>query len=56
MKAMRTDVRVLAPPLGVKEQSSPVKKNVIFGAFLLGLFIPACSIFVRERNNRKQAS
>jgi uncharacterized protein involved in exopolysaccharide biosynthesis len=53
MKAMKTDIRVLTPPLGVKEQSSPVKKNVIFGAFLLGLFLPACTIFVRERN-RKQ--
>ena len=51
--AMKTDIRVLTPPLGVKEQSSPVKKNVIFGAFLLGLFLPACTIFVRERN-RKQ--
>ena len=53
MKAMRTDIRLLTPPVGVKEQSAPVKKNVIFGAFLLGLFLPACAIFVRERN-RKQ--
>jgi uncharacterized protein involved in exopolysaccharide biosynthesis len=53
MKAMRTDVRVLTPPLGVKEQSSPVKKNIIFGAFLLGLFLPACWIFIRERNARQ---
>lgn len=49
MKAMRTEVRVLTPPVGVKEQSSPVKKNVIFGAFLLGLFIPALGVFLRER-------
>ncbi len=49
-KALKTDVRVLTPPLGVKEQSSPVKKNIIFGAFLLGLFLPACRIFLRERN------
>lgn len=53
MKAMRTDIRVLTPPVGVKEQSSPVKRNVLFGALLLGLFIPACCIFIRERN-RKQ--
>ncbi len=53
MKAMRTDVRILTPPLGVKEQSSPVKKNIIFGAFLLGLFIPACRIFIRERNKQQ---
>ena len=31
-KALRTDIRILTPPLGVKEQSSPVKKNVIAGA------------------------
>ena len=52
-KALRTDIRVLTPPLGVKEQSSPVKKNVIFGAILLGLFLPACTLFIRERKARK---
>lgn len=52
-KAMKNDIRVLTPPLGVKEQSAPVKKNVLFGAFLLGLFLPACTLFLRERN-RKQ--
>ena len=52
-REMKSDVRVLTPPLGVKEQSAPVKKNVIFGAFLLGLFIPACSIFYRERKAKK---
>ena len=51
-KALRTDVRVLTPPLGVKEQSAPVKKNIIFGALLLGLFLPACAIFIRERDAR----
>ena len=52
-KALRTDIRILTPPLGVKEQSSPVKKNVIVGAFLLGLFLPASAIFLRERKRRK---
>ena len=52
-KALRTDIRILTPPLGVKEQSSPVKKNVIIGAFLLGLFLPAASIFLRERKRRE---
>jgi uncharacterized protein involved in exopolysaccharide biosynthesis len=51
-KSLKTDVRVLTPPLGVKKQSSPVKTNVLFGAFLLGLLLPACAIFVRERNKR----
>ena len=51
-KALKTDVRVLTPPVGVKKQTSPVKATVLFGAFLMGLFIPACFIFVRERNKR----
>ncbi len=51
-KAMKTDVRVIAPPLGVKKQTSPVKSSVLFGAFLMGLFIPACAIFIREHNKR----
>ncbi len=51
-KAMKTDVRVIAPPLGVKKQTSPVKATVLFGAFLLGLFLPACAIFVGERRKR----
>lgn len=48
-KAIKTDMRVLTPPLGVKEQSAPVIRNILFGALLLGLLIPACIIFVRER-------
>ena len=51
-KALRTDVRVLTPPLGVKEQSSPVTKNVLFGAFLLGLFIPACTLFIQRKGKK----
>jgi uncharacterized protein involved in exopolysaccharide biosynthesis len=51
-REMKSDVRVLTPPLGVKDKSAPITKNVLFGAFLLGLFIPACIIFVRERNKR----
>jgi len=56
MKAMRTDVRLLTPPLGVKEQTSPNVKVTIPGAFLLGLFLPACIIFFRERNRRNVIS
>ena len=52
-KALRTDIRILTPPLGVKEQSSPVKKNVIIGAFLLGIFLPASIIFHQERKRRR---
>ncbi len=49
-KALKTDVRVLTPPIGVKKQSSPAKATTILAALLLGLFCPACAIFVRERN------
>lgn len=51
-KAMKTDIRVLTPPLGVKKQTSPVKSTVLLAALLLGMFIPACTIFVRERKER----
>lgn len=51
-KAMKTDIRVLTPPLGVKKQISPNNVTTTFGALLLGLFIPACTIFVRERKKR----
>ena len=52
MKAMRTDVRVLTPPVGIKKQSSPVTANILLGALLMGLFLPACYIFIHERNKR----
>ena len=47
-KSLKTDVRVLTPPLGLKEQSSPYIPLVLICAFLLGLFIPASYIVVRE--------
>ena len=47
-KSLKTDVRVLTPPLGLKEQSSPFIPLVLICAFLLGLFIPASYIVVRE--------
>ncbi len=52
-KALRTDIRQLTPPLGVKEQTTPVKKAVLFGAFILGLFLPACYFVLRERLLRR---
>ncbi len=51
-KALKSDIRVLTPPLGVKKQTSPVKASVLFGALLFGLFVPACVILVRERKKR----
>lgn len=52
-KEIRTDVRLLTPPLGVKEQTSPKKKIIIICAFLLGLFIPAFSIVLRSHISRE---
>jgi uncharacterized protein involved in exopolysaccharide biosynthesis len=51
-KALKSDIRVLTPPLGVKKQTSPAKASVLFGALLFGLFVPACVILVRERKKR----
>ena len=51
-KALKSDIRVLTPPLGVKKQTSPVKASVLFGAVLFGLFVTACVILVRERKKR----
>ena len=52
-KALRTDVRLLSPPLGIKEQSSPSKMVIIICAFMLGLFIPASSIVIQDYLKRK---
>ena len=52
-KALKSDIRVITPPIGVKKQTSPVKANVLLGALLFGLFVPACIILVRERNKRQ---
>jgi uncharacterized protein involved in exopolysaccharide biosynthesis len=46
-KALKTDIRLLTPPLGVKKQSSPNKISILFCAFVLGLFIPAFLIIFR---------
>ena len=51
-KALKAEVRVLTPPIGVKKQSSPSKATIILGALLMGLFCPACALFMRERNKR----
>ena len=48
-KALKNDVRLLTPPLGEKKQTSPKKFSTLLCAFLLGLFIPACSIAIREK-------
>lgn len=52
VKSMKSDIRVLTPPLGVKEQSSPVVKIVLLCALILGLFIPACLIVIRAHLRR----
>ena len=52
-KALKTDIRLLTPPLGVKKQSSPNKISVLFCSFILGLFIPAFLIIFRASIKKK---
>lgn len=47
-RGMRTDIRVLTPPMGPKKATSPIKRNILACALLLGIFFPACFIVVRE--------
>lgn len=49
-KSLKTDIRILTPPLGLKEQSSPVVLGVLLGAFMLGILFPACRIFMSNRS------
>jgi uncharacterized protein involved in exopolysaccharide biosynthesis len=53
-KALKTDVRLLTPPLGEKKQTSPKKGSILVCAFLLGLFIPACWIAVRSKGEKER--
>jgi uncharacterized protein involved in exopolysaccharide biosynthesis len=52
-KALKTDIRLLTPPLGVKKQSSPNKISILFCSFILGLFIPAFLIIYRASIKKK---
>ncbi len=44
------NLRVLTPPMGRKKATFPVKRNVLTVAFLLGMLIPAITLFIRERS------
>ena len=55
-KALKSDVRLLTPPLGEKKQTSPKKGSILVCAFLLGLFIPACWIAVRSKGEKERRS
>lgn len=52
-KALKTDVRVLTPPLGVKEKCEPKAMSILFCSLLLGLFIPAFFIIFRAYLSKK---
>lgn len=45
--------RVITPPSGNLKPTSPVKRNVLLIAFMLGLLIPVAIIFLRENMNTK---
>ena len=46
-------IRVVTPPIGTKDPSAPVKKNIFLVAFAMGLLIPIVYIFVEENLNSK---
>ncbi len=52
-KALKTDIRVLTPPLGVKEKSEPKAISILFCSILLGLFIPVFYIVFRAYLSKK---
>lgn len=40
--------RVITPPWGIKAPTAPVSRNIFLAAFVLGILIPAVSLFVVE--------
>ncbi len=47
------NTRVITPPTGSPFPSSPVKRNVLLVAFVIGMLIPLVIIFLRENMNTK---
>ena len=47
------NTRLIAPPHGSSVPTSPVRRNILMIAFMLGLLIPAAVIYIRERTNTK---
>ena len=47
------NTRVITPPYGDLEPTSPVKMNILLAAIVLGLLIPLAAIFLRESLNTR---
>lgn len=47
------NTRIITPPVGSMDPTSPVKKNIILVALALGLLIPVVIIFIQENMNTK---
>lgn len=47
------NTRIIAPPYGSMQPTSPVRKNIFMAAFALGLLIPVVIIFMRESMNTR---
>ena len=47
------NTRVVAPPSGSSAPTAPIRKNILFVAFALGMLIPLVIIFLRETMNNK---
>jgi capsular exopolysaccharide synthesis family protein len=45
------NTRVIAPPSGKMTPTTPVKRNILPAAFVLGLLIPVAVLFIRENMN-----
>lgn len=47
------NTRIITPPTGKLTPTSPVKRNILLAAFLIGLLVPVVIIVVRENMNTK---
>lgn len=47
------NTRIITPPNGKLTPTAPVKRNILFAAFLVGMLVPVVIIFMRENMNTK---
>ncbi len=47
------NTRVITPPGGSVSPTAPIKRNILLAAFVLGVFIPAIILFMKEKMNTK---
>lgn len=47
------NTRVITPPTGSMKPTEPIKRKLVFTAFVIGILVPAVIIFLRENTNNK---